>query len=347
MKSYYCKRLYEEVNFDAENIYVCCGMSLGPSFSVPNPQKEKLSSFIRKLIDWKTNCSKEAYLGNVAEQCKNCIELQEREISKWEYYKTKFSPKSVVRKKFPVKNIIVKSYRQCELSCIYCLERRYTKGHKTFEVCKSEFYDFLPLFKAFINEGVLDKKLLSIEFQGGSITVWDEFLPALKEAKDFNVNHLMYHTNAITFVPEVVESPMIDSSMSIAIDCGSKETYKKIKGGDYFDNVISNIIKYADAGISCSVKYIIVSRVNDNLEEIKKFLDTIVYIRNSISNPDKISVMMEIDFRDSLTVKNYSIPDSYLELFKYAIDFCKERNISLGYQCFIRDCLNRQLSNAK
>ena len=41
MKSYYCKRLYEEINFDADNVYVCCGNSLGPSLCTPNLSDDK------------------------------------------------------------------------------------------------------------------------------------------------------------------------------------------------------------------------------------------------------------------------------------------------------------------
>lgn len=44
MKSYYCKRLYEEINFDAEDIYVCCGMSLGPSFPIYSDKEKSIKN---------------------------------------------------------------------------------------------------------------------------------------------------------------------------------------------------------------------------------------------------------------------------------------------------------------
>ena len=46
MKSYYCKRLYEEINFDAEHVYVCCGKSLGPSFDLRFKKTQKIDLVI-------------------------------------------------------------------------------------------------------------------------------------------------------------------------------------------------------------------------------------------------------------------------------------------------------------
>lgn len=89
MKSYYCKRLYEEINFDAENVYVCCGKSLGPSFKTPNNTSETMEQYLNNLIKWKYSVAGNAYIGNVPEQCLNCIELQEKEISPSEFLKTK------------------------------------------------------------------------------------------------------------------------------------------------------------------------------------------------------------------------------------------------------------------
>ena len=61
MKSFYCKRLYEEINFDAEKIYVCCGKSLGPSFPIPPKNISNYESFLNKLVSWRFKCIKNAY----------------------------------------------------------------------------------------------------------------------------------------------------------------------------------------------------------------------------------------------------------------------------------------------
>lgn len=340
MKSYYCKRLYEEINFDAENVYVCCGKKLGPSIETPNKSNMNISEYCKKLIKWKFKSAQNAYLGNISPQCKDCIELEDREITFFDFFKMKFLP-FFYRKKFRIKNIIIKSYRQCELSCIYCLEKKYTKGKQTNTVEKSEFYDFLPILNSLIEQNLLDKNDLRLEIQGGSFSVWDEFIPVLSKIKNHGISNILYHTNAVKYIPEIAElSQITNSAMSIPLDCGCAESYKKIKGSDLFNIAVENIIKYANSGISISCKYIIVKNINDNEQELSNFLDTIKEIRSKINNKDNISIMLDIDFRESLAVSNYAISDKNLSLFKHAIEFCKENGINIGFQDFIKKKLN-------
>lgn len=334
MKSYYCKRLYEEINFDAENVYVCCGKSLGPAFDVP--QNTSIKEYCKKLINWKYNSVRNAYINKISDECKNCLELEKREISFFDFISIKFFP-IFFYKKFKIKNIIIKSFRQCELACVYCLEKRYTKGKKITNIVKSDFYNFLPIFDSLLNQNLLDKQDLRIEFQGGSISVWDEFIPLLEKIKDTGIKNIQYHTNAVKFIPQIEELAKItNSSMSISIDCGCSDSYKKIKGENCFDNVVENIIKYADAGVSISCKYIIVKNVNDNIEEISKFMNLIKDIKNKVKYKDNIGCMIDIDFRESLSVPNYVIPDNYKNLLEYSIKLSKEYGIPIGFQDFIK-----------
>ena len=184
MKSYFCKRLYEEINFDADNVYVCCGNSLGPSFCTPNLSNDK--NYYKNLLTWRKKCTKDAYLGHLAKECKNCNMLEEREISYLDYWKSKLN----LNTPFKLKNIIVKSYRQCEYSCVYCLEHRYTQGKKTLDVSKSQFYDFVPILESLIEENLIDKENVRLEIQGGSISVWDEFENILQIATDYGIKDI-------------------------------------------------------------------------------------------------------------------------------------------------------------
>ena len=194
-----------------------------------------------------------------------------------------------------------------------------------------------------IEQDLLDKNDLRIEFQGGSISVWDEFLPVLNRIKEYGISEVMYHTNAITFIPEISAlAATVKSSMSIALDSGSAETYKRIKSENLFEQAVENIIKYANAGILISCKYIIVKNVNDNADDISEFLNTIKSIRNKIINKHNVNVMIDIDFRDSLSSKDYTIPEHYMELISKAINFCKKENIEIGFQDFIKNKLKEK-----
>ena len=187
---------------------------------------------------------------------------------------------------------------------------------------------------------MLLSKDIRIEFQGGSISVWDEFKKVLYICLKANVNQLMYHTNAYTYIPEISKAAKnVDSFMSISIDSGCQETYKLIKGEDCFNRVIENIKKYAQAGIKITCKYIIVKNINDNIEEIKKFCEVVNNINSNLSYKNKLRIMLDIDFRDSLS-DNYVIPKEYLELFKYAYDFSNKHNIDYCLQDFIKEKLS-------
>lgn len=341
MKSYYCKRLYEDINFDAENVYVCCGASLGPAYPIPK-QEEKFNyeHYLKSLINWRYNCIKNAYLGNISEKCKNCIELEPKRIYLKDFLKTKFFAKV---SSFPIKNIVIKSYRQCEFACVYCLERKYTKGKKTLEITASEFYNFLPILNTLINKKLINNKDLRIEFQGGSFSVWDEFQEILDKVVNYGVSEILYHTNAYTYIPKISEyAKKVNSSMSISIDSGCKETFEKVKSVNSFDNVVENIIKYANSNINCSIKYILIKNLNDNLDEIKKYCNTIDYICSKIKDKNKISMMIDIDFRESLANKNYEIPKEYIEIFDYLEEHSKKTGIPLGMQDFIQKKLNQK-----
>ena len=61
----------------------------------------------------------------------------------------------------------------------------------------------------------------------------------------------------------------------ISIDCSSRETYKKIKQTDKFNEVCKNLKKYAKAqtrSYNVISKYIIIPEINDNKEEIDNWL---------------------------------------------------------------------------
>ena len=79
------------------------------------------------------------------------------------------------------------------------------------------------------------------------------------------------------FYSEVIADAMKKSRANIvvSVDSGTKETYEKIKRVKTFDKVWENMAKYSRAGVQddfCNkgyviLKYIIIPKVNDSLEE--------------------------------------------------------------------------------
>ncbi len=333
MKIFYCKKLHEDINFDADCIYTCCGPQPGPGFPLPTEETD-INKYCNQLAKWKQKIAKMSFVGKIPEECKTCLELKTKDVSYFELIKNRIAFKKDHAK---IKNIIFKHFRQCELACVYCTEKRYTKGKKTQQIQKSEFYDTLPLLKALKEQDLIANDFCA-EFQGGSIQVWDEFLPTLEEIVKYGVKNIIYHTNAFSFVPEIVENANINSAISISIDSGCAETYTKIKGEDRFNTAIENITRYADAGINCAVKYIIIRNLNDNIEEAEKFTKIIDEIRGKIKDPNKISVMATIDYRESLK-PNYKASEESRKSIQYIKNYCETNNIYLEMENHIKNAI--------
>ena len=117
----------------------------------------------------------------------------------------------------------------------------------------------------------------------------------------------------------------------ISLDSGCKETYFKLKQVDCFDTVVNNIKEYIKnsppARRMISLKYIIVDGINDNKEEIKKFIDV-------VSDLGIERVIADVNFEQYSVTNSETVPLYYRELidyFKYYSE-CKNINFELGSQ---------------
>lgn len=63
------------------------------------------------------------------------------------------------------------------------------------------------------------------------------------------------------------------ASMHISVDAGTRETFAKVKGFDYWDKLNQNIKRYAETGGELSLKYIFLEDINDNLADVDGFIE--------------------------------------------------------------------------
>lgn len=128
---------------------------------------------------------------------------------------------------------------------------------------------------------------------------------------------MFFHTSAIYYSKgiekAIKKAPFVKFDFSM--DCGSREMYKKIKRIDAFDNVIANIKRY----MSCSpnaknaivAKYIIIRNVNDNVEELKKWLDVTLSLGIKFTK-------LEFDLREfdiKISNKKEYVKPNYYEIY--------------------------------
>ena len=323
-KRYYCKRLNETLNFDALKVFYCCATRTGPSIDVPKPNK------IKDIIKKRTSLIKMLDRGEIPSECIGCFDLKEQE-----------NPKPLLLSQFskPQKAnmIIVKHFKQCDCSCIYCCEQ-YLSGRKiVLKSKKSDYYDLLPIIEELYNQDMIDKKEIDDHFQGGNVSVLDEFNDLLNIFLKNGVKRVEIATNGIKYLPQIEQicgKTFID--VNISIDAGTKETYKKIKTVDKFDDLVENLKKYAKLPILLRLKYILVRGVNDNKEELENYIKLMKEI--GITNSE-----LMIDQCDNEFVQNgeFKIPEYYYGLFEFYKEKCKEYGIKATIWEYIEKILEK------
>ncbi|MCR5260409.1 MAG: radical SAM protein [Candidatus Gastranaerophilales bacterium] len=331
MKRYYCNHMFNEINFDVEKIMMCSGISAGASHELYDEKKGKsYDEFITELLKWRKSVVKKAFCGLIPKECKNCLELEEKDISLSDYLN------GIFKNDFPISKIYVKTYRQCELSCVYCLERRFTHGKQTLEVVKSDYYDFLPIMKKMTEMNMIDKENTLISFHGGSISVWDEFDDVIDTAYNYGIKNFEFLTNAYRFLPKIAEiAKDRNVSISVSLDSGCKETYQKIKNSDKFEEVVNNIVEYSKANVNVVFKYIILKDINDSIEELQKFLDTVTDVITRTGKDNGFCVMIDIDYRDILDPE-YVMPQEHKDMLTYFEEWGKNVKTDTYMQEYVR-----------
>ena len=323
-KRYFCKRLNETLNFDALKIFYCCATRTGPSIDIPKPDK------VKDIIKKRNSLIKMLDKGIIPKECEGCFDLREQE-----------NPKNIIisqLSKPPKANmIIVKHFKQCDCSCVYCCEQ-YLSGRKiVLKSKKSDYYDLLPIIKECYKQDIIDKDNLDVHFQGGNVSVLDEFEDLVDIFLTNGVKRVEIATNGIKYLPAIAKlSDKTFVDVNISIDSGCRETFKKIKTVDKFEDVIENLKKYVKLPILLRLKYILVRGYNDNIEEIEKYINLMKEI--GITNSELMIDQCDSEF---LQDGEFKIPDYYYNLFSFYKQKCTENGIIPTIWEYIEEILKK------
>lgn len=182
-------------------------------------------------------------------------------------------------------------------------------------------------------ENLIDKDYLRVEIQGGNVSCLQNF----EQIADIfikncnNLNFLMY-TNGIKYLP-IFDKIAHLCDFVISLDAGTKETFFKIKQVDVFEQTIENIKRISVSNKKdLKLKYIVVKDVNDNEQELNKFLDVVGEI-GGIS-----SIILDIDY--SISLSNFTVPKHYYNLFNIAEKYSESNNIRFEVCDFTKKILD-------
>ncbi len=311
-KQYFCDELNNVLSCFHDRIMSCCSGQIGPVYyEAYRGQKIDWEAF-KKIKQDAFNMLTEENINN--SPCKGCFFLRERK------------PEDRIS---PVFNMInISHWTQCNCGCIYCARMLDSKGKITYKAEKSEYYDIVPLIKQLYKQELLDRRNLTACIQGGDISVLKEFEPMVKEFLKNGVKTFHILTNNIVYQPIINKLMDLNKvELFTALDCATPEVYKKLKRVDKFNDSVNNLRKYAKGRENppIIVKYIVVEHINDNIEEIQKFIDLMSDIGIKI-------VEFTIDNKWAMftNLDEKPLPSHYGDLYLYFKKACEEKNIVLN-----------------
>lgn len=314
-----CYLLKHSLHFFYNEIRACCSNAKGPVF-YPNYDGsnvnwdyvyKKRKTYIKKLNSLFDKTT-------VPEECIGCFEIANYMTNK----KIENFP-NVVEK------VYFQNYMSCNAKCTYCTFAEEGRGYK---------YKVIPLVKSLIDKNILSKHA-AVYMSGGEITISPEFEELLKLLTTYLENKVEIFTSGIKYCKSIEEAFIQDKlTILLSIDSGSRETYKKIKLVDSFDNVVSNLKKYTEATENAknniTLKYILVDETNDNIEEIKNFFELVQEL--GIKN-----VRLDFDYTKYTLCNQDKIPKHYFELYEYFQTEAKRRNLKVYSYELVDKILNK------
>jgi sulfatase maturation enzyme AslB (radical SAM superfamily) len=159
----------------------------------------------------------------------------------------------------------------CNLHCNFCVQRSIHLSQQKPD------YDALPICEQLVKSDWLSPNAF-IFWAGGEPTLLDDFAASL--------NLMMAHgtrnevaTNSTVYCDAIFRHLAPDKKlvMKTSIDCGSAETYHRMKGADLYDTVWENLAKYNSTGGEVSAKYII-SHDNISESDIEGFIVKVIEV---------------------------------------------------------------------
>ena len=252
-----CRHLHGGITFMHGAIRTCCSHKQGVTF---------FENYKGEPIDWKKvdeqrkKVIKDCKKGILPENCKGCIDLEKK---KWDDSQL-------------IDDLYFNYWDHCNCGCVYCVAAQHATFLQT-EKSKSKYYSVLEHVKELYKNNMISKNA-HIELVGGDLTVLDEAEDLINLCLDNGVGRFSFHSSCIYYSNGIEralkEAPSVD--MDFSLDCGSRELYQKIKRIDAFDQVVENVKRYLNASEQAKnaiiAKYILVDGLNDNIEEVEKWL---------------------------------------------------------------------------
>lgn len=219
----------------------------------------------------------------------------------------------------------------CNAKCTYCTYNYFSRDVK---------YEVLPVVKEMIKREILSRDAM-IYMSGGEITINSDFEELLFLLLNYLNSKIEILTSGIKYCKSIEEAFKKDRCrLLISIDSGQRETYKKIKQVDCFDILVDNIRNYIkvseNAKSNIILKYIIVDDVNDNIDEIEKFINLVVELGIT-------TVRLDFDYEKYKLFGDLNLPSHYLNLINCFNELTQQYCLNVEKNDYVEAILKKKL----
>ena len=239
-----CYYMESGISFLIHGISFCCDRP-APATVQPMADASKTVDALLEARDWVIQENQKA-----APPCEGCNLFQEYEPANGK-----------------IKWINFGVHRFCQFSCTYCILQQVNTQGKN----KPEPYDSLEIAEELKRRGLLSKSL-EVICGPGEIAVHpkrDEYYDFLERC----ANSVAFYSNAGKFDPRLAHILSLSPrhSLTVSLDCGTEETFRKIRGVDMFQQVVTNLAEYRKYSPNICLKYILLDE-NCGDEDLNGFI---------------------------------------------------------------------------
>lgn len=262
MKFKCCDYLLNEIVFAQSSVIPCC------CSPVHNYQTHFLSDFngkefsIEEYLSKRDHYINEFKSGKIPTSCTGCYKIQEKE---WD-------------ESYLINRIIITNRTKCSCNCIYC-SLVTTSNQSKQELNTRQTYDIVPVLYDLYSKNIIQEGCI-ITIAGGECT----------EYPKGELEYILYMASFLNCKLEILSSGMFYSNsikrvlnasscvLKISVDSGQKNTFEQIKRVKAYRQTWKNIKQYIQDSSKNNnslvlIKYIIIPGINDNLTEVKFFID--------------------------------------------------------------------------
>lgn len=195
--------------------------------------------------------------------------------------------------------LIYHPHTTCNLKCCYCFFQK----NEQYAKLDPRTADLYAAIQNFHKIGLF-KENIQLELGGGEPLLLNNIDKTYSfMAKNYPKGGIVLVSNyalsnRVNDIIPIFKQKKIKTTLKTSIDCGTRETYTKIRNRDAFDDVVNNIIRSAQEDIFDTIylKYILLEDgSNTSDKDIYGFID--ICRRVSLENPNKTYVIIDADMR--------------------------------------------------